>query len=100
MQGSRGQDVGTGELKLVADGEPTVSVVVPALNEENGIDWVLEHVRSCLTEVVLVDSLSIDLTEAIARKIRSDIVLVHQRQPGRARSCAPGSRRPGKTSSR
>lgn len=71
---------------------PTVSVIVPALNEENCIDWVFEHIPSWVSEVVLVDGLSTDLTEAVARSKRPDILVVHQRRRGRARRCGPALR--------
>jgi len=90
MQQSRQHAVGTTGLVKVDPGQPTVSVVVPTLNEENGIDWVLEHVPPWVSEVVLVDGLSTDLTEAVARTMRPDIVVVHQRQPGKGAALRAG----------
>jgi len=70
--------------------QPTVSVVVPALNEEDCIDWVIEQMPSWVSEVVLVDGLSTDLTEAVARTKRPDIVVVHQRQRGKGAALRAG----------
>jgi glycosyltransferase involved in cell wall biosynthesis len=67
-----------------------VSVVVPALNEERSIDWVLGRIPSWVSEVVLVDGLSVDLTEAVARQSRPDIVVVHQRRRGKGAALRAG----------
>src|SRR5579875_1973954 len=48
---------------------PTVSVVVPTLNEAGSLAWVLERLPRWVDEVVLVDGLSTDETEVIARSV-------------------------------
>lgn len=70
--------------------QPTVSVVIPALNEAGSIGWVLQHLPSWVSEVVLVDGLSTDATEAIAREVRSDTVFVHQPQRGKGAALRAG----------
>lgn len=69
---------------------PTVTVVVPALNEAASIDWVLSHLPDLVDEVVLVDGLSIDYTEAVARKLVPGVVVVHQRQKGKGAALRAG----------
>lgn len=69
---------------------PKVSVVIPAFNEEESIDWVLAHVPSWVAEIVLVDGLSTDGTEAIARGVRPDIVVVHQHERGKGAALRAG----------
>ncbi|MGZ6616427.1 MAG: glycosyltransferase family 2 protein, partial [Solirubrobacteraceae bacterium] len=69
---------------------PTVSAVVPALNEEHGIGWVVEHIPSWVTEVVLVDGLSTDLTEALAQRIKPDLRVVHQHKRGKGAALRAG----------
>jgi len=69
---------------------PSVSVVVPTLNEEGSIAWVLENIPTWVSEVVLVDGLSTDRTEAVARLVRPDIVVVHQHQPGKGAALRAG----------
>ena len=69
---------------------PSVSVVIPAFNEEESIDWVLEHLPTWVYEVVLIDGLSTDRTEAIARRLRPDIIVVHQRQRGKGAALRAG----------
>jgi hypothetical protein len=69
---------------------PTVSVVVPALNEADSIGWVLENIPSWVTEVVLVDGLSIDRTEVVARTMVPNLVVVHQRDKGKGAALRAG----------
>jgi hypothetical protein len=53
---------------------PLVSVVIPARNEQENIEWVLERLPSA-HEVILVDGCSADDTVAVARSARPDIVV-------------------------
>jgi hypothetical protein len=61
----------------------TVSVVIPALNEEKNIAWVLERMPSIVDEVILVDGHSSDRTVEIARAIRPDVVVLTQHCRGK-----------------
>jgi glycosyltransferase involved in cell wall biosynthesis len=61
----------------------TVSVVIPALNEEENIGWVLERMPPLVDEVVLVDGHSSDRTIEVARSVRPDIVVAPQRFRGK-----------------
>jgi hypothetical protein len=72
------------------DGRPTVSVVVPALNEADSIGWVLENIPAWVDEVVLVDGLSIDRTEVVARTLVPNLVVVHQRSRGKGAALRAG----------
>lgn len=64
----------------------TVSCVIPTLNEERNIAWVMHRIPQCVDEVLLVDGLSTDRTVEIARAIRPDLVVV--REPGRGKGAA------------
>ncbi|WP_446219647.1 glycosyltransferase family 2 protein [Micromonospora sp. IBHARD004] len=64
-------------------GRQTVSVVIPALNEEKNIAWVLERMPSIVDEVILVDGHSSDRTVEVARAIRPDIVVLTQHCRGK-----------------
>ncbi|MDQ6605058.1 MAG: glycosyltransferase family 2 protein [Actinomycetota bacterium] len=68
----------------------TVSVIMPTLNEAGSLAWVLEQIPSWVSEVVLVDGLSTDGTEALARRLRPDVVVVHQHQPGKGAALRAG----------
>lgn len=83
--------MGTGAAEPGGDRlRPSVSVVIPAFNEEASIDWVLEHLPPWVYEVLLIDGLSTDRTEAIARRLRPDIIVVHQRQRGKGAALRAG----------
>ena len=69
---------------------PTVSLVVPALNEERNIAWVLERVPACVTEIILVDGFSADRTVQVAREVRPDVVVVTQRGRGKGAALRTG----------
>jgi glycosyltransferase involved in cell wall biosynthesis len=69
---------------------PSVSVVIPTLNEEECLPWVLEHLPAWVGEVVLVDGLSTDATQVLARRIRPDAVVVHQFQRGKGAALRAG----------
>ncbi len=68
----------------------TVSVIIPTLNEAESLGWVLEQLPSWVTEVILVDGLSTDGTESIARAVRPDVVVVHQHRRGKGAALRAG----------
>src|SRR5690348_12206286 len=69
---------------------PTVSIVIPALNEQHNIGWVLERLPSMVDEVILVDGYSTDRTVEIARAVRPDIVVVQQASRGKGAALRAG----------
>ncbi|MEV1289246.1 glycosyltransferase family 2 protein [Micromonospora sp. NPDC049679] len=72
--------------ELPINGHPerqSVSVVIPALNEEHNIPWVLERMPPIVDEVVLVDGHSSDRTIEVARAVRPDVVVVPQHFRGK-----------------
>ena len=70
--------------------QPSVSVVVPALNEEESIGWVIDNIPDWVSEIVLVDGLSVDGTELVVTDRRSDVVIVHQRTRGKGAALRAG----------
>jgi Glycosyl transferase family 2 len=68
----------------------TVSVVIPALNEERNIAWVLERIPEFVDEVVLVDGHSTDRTVEVARAVRPDIVVVIEHGAGKGAALRAG----------
>jgi hypothetical protein len=68
----------------------TVSVVIPALNEEPNIAWVLERLPAFVDEIVLVDGHSVDRTVAVARTVRRDVVVVTQISGGKGAALRAG----------
>jgi hypothetical protein len=68
---------------------PAVTVVIPALNEEDNLPLVLEGLPP-VDEVVIVDGGSADDTVTIAREIRPDAVVVRQTRTGKGNALACG----------
>jgi glycosyltransferase involved in cell wall biosynthesis len=69
---------------------PTVSIVIPALNEERNIPHVFERIPEDVHQVVLVDGRSVDNTVEVARKMRPDVSVVCQTRKGKGNALACG----------
>lgn len=69
---------------------PTVSVVIPALNEERNLPHVFAKLPPMITEVVVVDGGSTDRTVEVARQLRPDAVIVQQTRIGKGNALACG----------
>jgi glycosyltransferase involved in cell wall biosynthesis len=74
-----------------AAGRQTLSVVIPALNEENGIAEVIERIQSAEaelaaigidTEIVVVDDGSVDRTAEIVRSLGGVVLVQHAVRSG------------------
>lgn len=68
----------------------SISVIIPAKNEEKNIAAVLRELPSTVTEVVLVDGSSTDRTIEVATQTRPDIVVVQERRPGKGSALRAG----------
>ena len=62
---------------------PSVSVVIPTLNEEANIGWVLRRMPPWVEEVIVVDGGSRDRTVEIARALRPNVVVVTEPRKGK-----------------
>jgi glycosyltransferase involved in cell wall biosynthesis len=69
---------------------PTVSVVIPTLNEAKNIPWVLNRIPSYVDEVIIVDGRSHDNTAGVAKAIREDVVIVEESRPGKGAALRAG----------
>jgi glycosyltransferase involved in cell wall biosynthesis len=69
---------------------PSVTVVIPALNEARNIPYVFERIPADVHEVILVDGYSVDGTVAVARKLRPDIRILRQTRKGKGNAVACG----------
>jgi glycosyltransferase involved in cell wall biosynthesis len=67
-----------------------ISLVIPAMNEEHNIGWVLERLPAEIDEVILVDGNSVDNTVAVSRAIRPDIRVIGQDRPGKGAALRAG----------
>jgi glycosyltransferase involved in cell wall biosynthesis len=72
------------------DRSPTVSVIVPALNEERNLPYVFGRLPAGITEVILVDGGSVDRTVEAARDLYPSVVVVHQTRRGKGNALACG----------
>jgi glycosyltransferase involved in cell wall biosynthesis len=69
---------------------PSVSVIVPALNESRNIPHVFERIPKDIHEVILVDGYSVDGTVAVAREHRPDVRVIRQTRMGKGNAVACG----------
>jgi len=69
---------------------PSVSVVMPALNEAQNIPHVFARMPPEVHEVVLVDGFSVDGTVAVARQLRPDVRVIRQSRKGKGNALACG----------
>ena len=70
-----------------------ISVVIPAKNEAKNLPWVLPRIPPEVDEIILVDGLSTDQTVEIAQMVRADLVVVHERRPGKGAALRAGFER-------
>jgi glycosyltransferase involved in cell wall biosynthesis len=68
----------------------SVSVVIPTLNEERNLPYVLSALPRGLHEVIIVDGLSTDDTVGVARRLRPDARIVLQAGRGKGNALAAG----------
>jgi glycosyltransferase involved in cell wall biosynthesis len=68
---------------------PTISVIIPTLNEARNLAHVLSRVPAD-AEVVVVDGRSTDGTVDVALSLRPDAVIVHQTRRGKGNALACG----------
>ncbi|MEV0582853.1 glycosyltransferase family 2 protein [Nonomuraea sp. NPDC050310] len=69
---------------------PTVSIVVPAMNEAANLPHVFATLPSWVDEVILVDGNSADDTVAVARRLRPDLRVVTQTRRGKGNALIEG----------
>jgi glycosyltransferase involved in cell wall biosynthesis len=69
-----------------ADGAPSVTVVIPTLNEAESIEWVLRRIPHWVEEVIVIDGHSTDGTAEAVEGSWPDVQLV--RQVGRGKGDA------------
>jgi glycosyltransferase involved in cell wall biosynthesis len=88
---SRAADGNTGSaMRRRKQTRPRVSVVVPALNEEANLPYVLPMIGLWVDEVILVDGYSTDRTTQVARTLLPGIRIVHQQGSGKGAALRSG----------
>lgn len=71
---------------------PTVSLVVPTLNESENLRHVLPLIPEWVAEVIIVDGRSTDDTVAVAKELRPDVKIVMEPTPGKGAALNAGFR--------
>ncbi len=69
---------------------PTVSVVVPAMNEAENLPHVFATLPQWIDEIILVDGNSVDDTVAVARRLRPNLKVVTQTGRGKGDALRAG----------
>jgi len=69
---------------------PTISVVIPTLNEAGNLPYVLNTIPDWVDEIIVVDGRSRDDTERVAKVLRPDVQLVQQKSPGKGAALQAG----------
>jgi glycosyltransferase involved in cell wall biosynthesis len=71
-------------------GHPTVSAVIPALNEAENLPYVLPKLDGLVDEVIIVDGLSEDDTIEVARRLDSDVRIIEEPTRGKGAALRRG----------
>src|SRR5512133_2785638 len=77
--------------EMVVFRQPTVSVIIPTLNEAKNLPLVLPYIPlDVVTEVILVDGHSTDNTVAVAKRLLPSIKVVNELQQGKGAALRRG----------
>jgi hypothetical protein len=69
---------------------PSVSVIIPAMNEARNLPWLAERMPQGVAEIILVDGRSVDDTIEVARSLWPDIRILSQTRSGKGNALACG----------
>jgi glycosyltransferase involved in cell wall biosynthesis len=69
---------------------PTISVVIPTLNEAGNLPYVLNTIPRWVDEIIIVDGRSRDDTERVAKVLRPDVRILKQTQRGKGAAIRVG----------
>ena len=69
---------------------PSISVVIPTLNEGKNLPWLMPRIPSWVSEVIIVDGCSTDNTVDIALELRPDARIVIEKQRGKGAALRAG----------
>ncbi len=69
---------------------PTISVVIPTLNEAKNLPYVLPFMPEMVSEIILVDGGSKDDTIQVAKELRPDIRIIRQSGKGKGNALTEG----------
>jgi glycosyltransferase involved in cell wall biosynthesis len=78
------------DAKMSRPQTPTVSVIIPTLNEAGNVPYVLNTIPEWVGEIILIDGRSRDDTERVAKVLRPDLRIVQQDRPGKGAALRVG----------
>lgn len=78
------------EARVHLRAEPTVSVVIPTLNEARNLAFVLNSIPDWVSEIVMVDGRSTDDSVRVARALRPDVHVIYETQRGKGAALRAG----------
>jgi glycosyltransferase involved in cell wall biosynthesis len=104
MQGQTREDINVGTVSLGGSEsnenpngqardlrlKPSVSVMIPTLNEARNLPYVLNTVPGWVDEIIIVDGRSTDDTLRIAKVLRPDIRVIYEPKPGKGAAMKTG----------
>ncbi|MCU1427321.1 MAG: glycosyl transferase family 2 [Actinomycetia bacterium] len=79
-----------GSVATAAARRPTISVVVPTLNEARNLPHALARIPTDVLEIIVVDGRSTDDTTQVATTLRTDVRVVHQDRSGKGNALLHG----------
>jgi hypothetical protein len=62
---------------------PSISVIIPTLNESRNLPYVLNSIPEWVNEVIIVDGRSRDDTVRVAKVLRPDVRIIHEERRGK-----------------
>jgi glycosyltransferase involved in cell wall biosynthesis len=77
-------------MNVICQECPSISVVIPARNEASNLPYVLPHIPSTISEVILVDGHSTDGTVAVAQQLLPTIRIIKQMGNGKGDAVRAG----------
>ena len=84
------QEITSGQPQLL---EPTISIVLPTLNEAANLPYVLSDIPADVHQLILVDGGSVDDTVAVAESLFPGVEIVQQTRRGKGNALACGFER-------
>jgi glycosyltransferase involved in cell wall biosynthesis len=76
----------------VASRHPSITVVIPTLNEAQNLPYVLERLPAMVSQVIIVDGHSTDDTVAVVLECRPDATIIMQTGKGKGNALSCGFR--------
>jgi glycosyltransferase involved in cell wall biosynthesis len=82
----------SGEMTAAVSKYPSITVVIPTMNEAANLPYVLERIPEMVSEIIIVDGHSTDGTIDAARRCRPDAKILTQSGKGKGNALACGFR--------